>query len=128
MEKANFLQVCPKEMLNKLPHPLGMDQAAVPAEEAAPALDKKPPRARPAGVFSFSFWSFTFCPHTGGTDWWENHSMLKTIAKAAVLAVALPGAAMAGSCGYEYCWGAVGIGPGGAWGYSVGNWSDEEAI
>ena len=31
-EKANFLQVCPKEMLNKLPHPLSLEQAAVPAE------------------------------------------------------------------------------------------------
>ncbi len=32
IEKANFLQVCPKEMLNKLPHPLMQEQAAVPAE------------------------------------------------------------------------------------------------
>jgi glutamate synthase (NADPH/NADH) large chain len=33
IEKANFLQVCPKEMLNKIPHPLGIeDQIAVPAE------------------------------------------------------------------------------------------------
>jgi glutamate synthase (NADPH/NADH) large chain len=32
MEKGKFLQVCPKEMLNKLPHPLSLEEAAVPAE------------------------------------------------------------------------------------------------
>ncbi|MCG7520345.1 glutamate synthase large subunit [Ruegeria sp. Ofav3-42] len=32
VEKANFLQVCPKEMLNKLSHPLTAEAAAVPAE------------------------------------------------------------------------------------------------
>ncbi|MBO6601768.1 MAG: glutamate synthase large subunit [Roseicyclus sp.] len=32
LELANFLQVCPKEMLNKLAHPLGIEEAAVPAE------------------------------------------------------------------------------------------------
>ncbi len=32
VEKANFLQVCPKEMLNKLSHPLTNEVAAVPAE------------------------------------------------------------------------------------------------
>ena len=31
-ERRNFLQICPKEMLNKLPHPLGMEETAVPAE------------------------------------------------------------------------------------------------
>ncbi|SDE32979.1 glutamate synthase large subunit [Ruegeria marina] len=31
-EKANFLQVCPKEMLNKLSHPLTQDALAMPAE------------------------------------------------------------------------------------------------
>jgi glutamate synthase (NADPH/NADH) large chain len=31
-EKANFLQVCPKEMLVHLPHPLGIEETAVPAE------------------------------------------------------------------------------------------------
>jgi glutamate synthase (NADPH/NADH) large chain len=31
-EKANFLQVCPKEMLNKISHPLGIEEKAVPAE------------------------------------------------------------------------------------------------
>ncbi|MCE8508826.1 glutamate synthase large subunit [Ruegeria pomeroyi] len=32
IEKGNFLQVCPKEMLNKLPHPLSHDSLAMPAE------------------------------------------------------------------------------------------------
>jgi glutamate synthase (NADPH/NADH) large chain len=32
VEKANFLQVCPTEMLNKLEHPLGIEDKAVPAE------------------------------------------------------------------------------------------------
>ncbi|MBO9464353.1 glutamate synthase large subunit [Tropicibacter sp. R15_0] len=33
LEKANFVQVCPKEMLDKIKHPLGIeDQLAVPAE------------------------------------------------------------------------------------------------
>ncbi|WP_296642601.1 glutamate synthase large subunit [Roseinatronobacter sp.] len=31
-EKANFVQVCPKEMLVHLPHPISHDQAAIPAE------------------------------------------------------------------------------------------------
>ncbi len=31
-EKGNFLQVCPKEMLDKLEHPLSLEAAAVPAE------------------------------------------------------------------------------------------------
>ncbi|MTH99132.1 MULTISPECIES: glutamate synthase large subunit [Alphaproteobacteria] len=32
VEKTNFLQVCPKEMLNKLAHPLSLEATAVPAE------------------------------------------------------------------------------------------------
>lgn len=33
LEKAHFVQVCPKEMLNKIPHPLGIEEGlAVPAE------------------------------------------------------------------------------------------------
>ncbi|SDX35905.1 glutamate synthase (NADPH) large subunit [Ruegeria halocynthiae] len=32
VEKAHFLQICPKEMLNKLSHPLTTEAAAVPAE------------------------------------------------------------------------------------------------
>ena len=31
-EKQNFLQVCPKEMLDKIEHPLSQEEAAVPAE------------------------------------------------------------------------------------------------
>jgi len=32
LEKGNFLQVCPREMLNKLPHPLSHEIDAIPAE------------------------------------------------------------------------------------------------
>ncbi|HKK97538.1 MAG TPA: glutamate synthase-related protein, partial [Marivita sp.] len=32
IELANFVQVCPKEMLDKIPHPLGIEETAVPAE------------------------------------------------------------------------------------------------
>ncbi|QBY02023.1 glutamate synthase large subunit [Rhodophyticola sp. CCM32] len=32
LERGNFLQVCPKEMLDKLSHPLGIEETAVPAE------------------------------------------------------------------------------------------------
>ncbi len=32
LEKANFIQVCPKEMLNKLAHPISHEAAAIPAE------------------------------------------------------------------------------------------------
>ena len=32
LEKQNFLQVCPKEMLVHLPHPLGIEETAIPAE------------------------------------------------------------------------------------------------
>ncbi|MCH2095451.1 MAG: glutamate synthase large subunit [Rhodobacteraceae bacterium] len=32
IELKNFLQICPKEMLDKLPHPLGIEDQAVPAE------------------------------------------------------------------------------------------------
>ncbi len=32
IEKARFIQVCPKEMLTRLPHPLTQEQRAVPAE------------------------------------------------------------------------------------------------
>ena len=31
-EKGNFLQVCPKEMLDKLPASLGIEAEAIPAE------------------------------------------------------------------------------------------------
>jgi len=32
LEKGKFLQVCPKEMLDKLAHPLGIEEDAIPAE------------------------------------------------------------------------------------------------
>jgi glutamate synthase (NADPH/NADH) large chain len=31
-EKANFVQICPKEMLVHLPHPLAVEENAIPAE------------------------------------------------------------------------------------------------
>ncbi len=31
-EKANFLQICPKEMLVHIPHPLSHEESAIPAE------------------------------------------------------------------------------------------------
>ena len=32
LEKHNFLQICPKEMLVHIPHPLSLEQDAIPAE------------------------------------------------------------------------------------------------
>ncbi|MEN8933807.1 glutamate synthase large subunit [Planktotalea arctica] len=32
LELQNFVQICPIEMLNKIPHPLGIEETAVPAE------------------------------------------------------------------------------------------------
>jgi glutamate synthase (NADPH/NADH) large chain len=32
LERGNFLQVCPTEMLDKISHPLGLDADAIPAE------------------------------------------------------------------------------------------------
>lgn len=46
---------------------------------------------------------------------------------ALVAAMGLGSAAVAGQCGYDYCWGAVGVGPNGAWAYSYGMWSEQEA-
>jgi glutamate synthase (NADPH) large chain len=31
-ERGNFMQICPLEMLDKLPHPLATEAAAMPAE------------------------------------------------------------------------------------------------
>lgn len=50
--------------------------------------------------------------------------------KMALMGVALifsAGTAMAGQCGYDYCWGAVGVGPGNAWGFSHGYASEQQA-
>jgi glutamate synthase (NADPH/NADH) large chain len=32
IERGNFVQICPKEMLDKLEHPLGIEETAIPAE------------------------------------------------------------------------------------------------
>ncbi len=32
VERGNFLQVCPKEMLDKIPHPLGTEDSRIPAQ------------------------------------------------------------------------------------------------
>ncbi|MGR3272883.1 glutamate synthase large subunit [Thalassococcus profundi] len=32
LERGHFVQVCPKEMLDKIPHPLGIEDKAIPAE------------------------------------------------------------------------------------------------
>ena len=53
--------------------------------------------------------------------------ILKQSALAAVLAC-VGAAAQAGACGYAYCWGAVTIGPGGAWGYAVGQANEQTAV
>ncbi len=45
-----------------------------------------------------------------------------------VVAFAMPVSAVAGQCGYDYCWGAVGVGSGGAWGYSYGQFSEADAV
>ena len=37
-------------------------------------------------------------------------------------------AALAGTCGYQYCWGAVAIGPNGAWGWSQEMGNEQQAI
>lgn len=47
---------------------------------------------------------------------------------AAGLALTGAGAAMAGQCGYERCWGAVAIGPGGYWAFSHSYPSEAAAI
>ena len=40
----------------------------------------------------------------------------------------LGGAAFGGSCGYDYCWGAVGFGPDGAYGYSYSHSNEDIAL
>lgn len=49
------------------------------------------------------------------------------IASAALAAVVATQAA-AGQCGHKYCWGAVGIGPNGEYGYSYGYPDQDDAI
>lgn len=45
-----------------------------------------------------------------------------------IAALALGTAAQAGSCGYANCWGAVGIGPNGAYGYAYDYGSEQGAL
>jgi hypothetical protein len=52
----------------------------------------------------------------------------KSFGVAAALLLAGAVSAQAGQCGYDYCWGAVGIGPGGAYGYSYEHSSEARAI
>ena len=49
--------------------------------------------------------------------------------KAALVAICsvAAGAASAGQCGYDYCWGAVAFGPGGAYGWAHSHWSETDA-
>ena len=49
--------------------------------------------------------------------------------RAALVAVCsiAAGAASAGQCGWDYCWGAVGFGPGGAYGYAYSHYSETDA-
>ncbi|WP_296763542.1 DUF4189 domain-containing protein [Sediminimonas sp.] len=49
------------------------------------------------------------------------------IAGAALTLILGAAQAQAGQCGYKYCWGAVGFGPGGAWGYAHGQRSAQQA-
>lgn len=52
----------------------------------------------------------------------------KLILGAASSLVIFAGAAQAGSCGYEYCWGALGVAGNGAYGWSYGQGSESDAI
>jgi len=55
--------------------------------------------------------------------------MIKSIyALAAALMFIAPTAALAGACGYAQCWGAVGIGTNGEWGYSFNYQTESGAI
>ena len=47
---------------------------------------------------------------------------------AAVMWFAAVTGAQAGQCGYDYCWGAVTVGPNGAYGFSHGHFSEQAAI
>lgn len=52
---------------------------------------------------------------------------MKITLSAAAIALALT-AGQASACGYQYCWGAVGIGPNGAWAYAHGHRTEQDAI
>ena len=44
------------------------------------------------------------------------------------VSLGIAGAATAGSCGYEYCWGAVAVGPNGAYGFAHSWGSEQQAL
>lgn len=52
--------------------------------------------------------------------------MLRKTFVAAIAMLSMASSAIAGQCGYEKCWGAVGVGPNGAWGYAI-EYSNENA-
>ena len=52
---------------------------------------------------------------------------ITTLAAGIVTSMFLATAAAAGNCGYQYCWGAVGFGPGGAWGWAADYASEQAA-
>ncbi|KMW59703.1 hypothetical protein AIOL_004686 [Candidatus Rhodobacter oscarellae] len=54
--------------------------------------------------------------------------MRHAILVAAAAALLHLGSAAALACGYQDCWGAVGIGPNGVWGYSTGYPSENGAL
>ena len=53
---------------------------------------------------------------------------MKRSVSVAVLVLLLPMKAWAGSCGYTHCWGSVGIGPNGVWGFSHSYATEDAAI
>jgi len=55
-------------------------------------------------------------------------SLALTFALTLALPLTLSGPAQAGSCGYNQCWGAVGIGPGTLFGFSYGQISENDAL
>jgi len=52
---------------------------------------------------------------------------LSTFSAVAAATAFLAGPVAAGQCGYQYCWGAVGFGPGGAYGWAHSYASENEA-
>ena len=55
-------------------------------------------------------------------------SIFKKIATACLFGLITASTAVAGSCGYEYCWGAVGSAANGAYGWAHSYYSEQEAI
>lgn len=46
----------------------------------------------------------------------------------AVMASVLSGPVAAGQCGFAFCWGAVAVGPNGAWGYAHSQTTEDRAV